>query len=166
MMKRCPASPAPIAVTERLARGLFSPLLFEDGKVLPAAVKIDELLPKRGHFDQCGDSSGVSVFRIDLADGDGQANAELHSIVNRPLKDGSQRVAVGFAVVLVSAVTEISDGPLLVLDDGKDGLVSHAVIRAPNDKERAALRRARDHLVSLMNKNVHKFPDANAQPVK
>jgi hypothetical protein len=162
MTKRCLESPAPIDANENVARGLYSPGIFEDGKVTIAAVKMDELLPKLGHVDQCGDSSGVSVFRVDQINGEVQAKTELQAIVNRPSKNGIPRVAVGFAVLSVSAVTQIGDGPLLLLDDGKTGLTSHAVIRAPDGKEKAALRRARDNLVSLMNKSLHTFPAAVA----
>jgi hypothetical protein len=160
MSKRCPASPSSVCADETVVRGIYSPSLFEDGKITPAAVKIEELLPKNGHVDECGDSSGVSVFRIDFVGGIDQAEAELRTLIDRPMKDGTLRKAVGFAAMKAKEITNVGDGPLVLIDDGKVDLSCHAVIRAPEGKERAALRRARDNLIILMNKGLCRLSGA------
>jgi hypothetical protein len=158
MSKRCPASPSSVCADEMVVRGIYSPTLFEDGKITLAAVKIEELLPKGGHIDECGESSGVSVFRIDIVGGIDQAETELRTLVDRPMKDGTQRKALGFAALKANEIMNIGDGPLVLIDDGKVDLSCHAVIRAPEGKEKAALRRARDNLIILMNKGLHRLP--------
>lgn len=44
MMKRCPTRPAVITATESIAQGLYSPLIFEDSKVLFFVLDGDEFI--------------------------------------------------------------------------------------------------------------------------
>jgi hypothetical protein len=160
MTKRCPASPAPIVADEKVIRGIYSPEIFdaESGRIIAAAVKLDELMSKGGIVDQCGESSGVSVFRIDHAGGLDQATTELQTLVSRPRRERPPRTAIGFSTMSASAIMNVPEGPLSLLDDGGDDLTCHAVVRAPPDRTKSSLRGARDNLVQMMNEALVKFP--------
>ena len=73
MTKRCPASPSPVAPEETVARGIYSPDIFDTstGRATVAAITINELISAGGIIDQCGDSFGVSVFLHDRSEGYG-----------------------------------------------------------------------------------------------
>lgn len=159
MKKRCTESPGPIILAETIARGVYSPDMFDldTGKLTAAAVKLDELISAGGLVDDCGDSSGVSVFRLDYLQGQQEASLELQNIVNRPRKDGRTRSAIGFAKLKAADIVGISGGPLLLLDDGKIDITCHAVIRAPSDRPKSSLRGVRDELVQMMDRSLVRF---------
>lgn len=157
MVKRCPKSPAPVGLGETVVRGLYSPNLFKDGKVTHAAVRVDELISSSGVVDRCGESSGVSVFRVDFEGGVDQTADQLRRIVSRPTGSGEPRIAVGYAPLLVRELAEVEGGPLNVLDDGADGISCHAVVRAAGGRTPASLRGARDQIIKTMQGRVVRF---------
>lgn len=158
--KRCPASPGPISRDEQLAYGIYSPDLFDaqSGRLTSEAITLDKLWGKKGqHFDSCGASSGLSVARIQTAQGPAELRRTIDAIAGRPKKDGTLRASVGYATIGVADVTQIEKQALVVLDDGCECFTSHAVIRGSEGSKRAALRGARDKLVTQLNETIQRF---------
>jgi hypothetical protein len=161
--KRCPESPAPISGEEELALGLWSSGdaregIFDPtgrGRLKPEAIKIDDLLPRKGHTDDCGSSTGVSVGRLGFA----TSFEELRTILSQIVAKKAGRTLEGYAKATIADLWRISGpdarpGILDVLDDGRVDYRSHAVVRATAVIVRSALRGARDELITLFNSNV------------
>lgn len=157
MKMLCPDSPAPFSDAETLVRGIYSPDLYRNGRVQEDAMKLDDLMSKKGLVNICGGSSGVSVFRIDHAGGQQQSDDAIGVIVNRPLQNGILRQAVGVSTFSKITVEHISDGRMEVLDDGGSSNHCHAVIRAKEGETRSSLREARNKFIELLNANIRKF---------
>ena len=123
-------------MAETVVRAIYSPELFDKttGKIGSGAIKLDDLLSSQGVVDQCGESSGVSVFRIDHAGGFGQAAAQFKALVARRTRSGNVREAVGYARLTARSIINIKYGPLALLDDGDEEKSCHAVSKYPPAK--------------------------------
>ncbi len=156
-VQRCEASPGPISSTEKLARAVYSPQLFDEhtGQLTPEAVKLDELMSKGGVHDCCGDSSGLSVARLDFPFGHSDIRSTLNELASNPTKSGKPRNVVGYSTIVVSDLVSMHDS-LSVLDDGKDSYRSHAVIRSGAKK--SELRGFRDELLKRLQSSLVRIP--------
>ncbi len=150
---RCPDSPGSVRDEETLALGLYSPDVFDvaSGLVTVEALKLDYFLgPKKGHVDKCGESTGLSVARFDPDAG----RPELHRTL-KALRAGRDRTIEGAALIQAGALRSIQTGDglpaLVVLDDGKPGFTTHAVVRGRDGLSRSGLKDPREQLRMLLN---------------
>jgi len=153
---RCPESSGPIMAEEKLALGLYSPEVFDPqtGKVTVAAIKIDTLIEKNGHVDICGESTGISVARIEKPEGAEELQRTLIQIMENRKSNNKQGKIEGHATITVKELLEIEEGAFQILDDGCNGYTTHAVIRAAEKMGRAAMRGPRNRLLEHLNKTV------------
>jgi hypothetical protein len=107
------------------------------------------VLGKHDLVDKCGDSSGLSVSRIDSSQGLSELKKTIKKIASRPKKDGTQREVVGHATIGVKWLTSME---ATVLEDGKLGFASHAVIRTEMPKSR--VKKLRHDLIEELNKTL------------
>ncbi|WP_271025567.1 hypothetical protein [Rhizobium sp. RCAM05973] len=118
------------------------------GQITKEAIKSD-VLGKHEFVDKCGYSSGLSVSRIDSSRALPELQQTIRKIASRPKKDGTLREVVGHATV---GVKWLSDEGATVLDDGKLGFASHAVIRTEMTKSQ--VKKLRHDLVQELNKTL------------
>jgi hypothetical protein len=145
--RRCADSPGPVKLDEIVALGLYHPDLIdkETGKITKEALKT-EVLGEHAVVDSCGDSSGLSVARLVSQPALDELKQVISQIASRPKKDGTSRVVVGHSTV---AVKWLTDNGTQVLDDGKVGFVSHAVVRST--MRRSEVKKLREDMIAKLN---------------
>ncbi|MBB4253013.1 hypothetical protein [Rhizobium sp. BK008] len=148
--RRCPLSPGPVQSSEFIALGLYSPDLIDKttGKITKEALKTD-VLKAQAHVDLCGDSSGLSVARLIGISSVDELKSTIGQIAARPKNSGVPREVFGHATVLVDWLMK---NGAAVLDDGKVGFTSHAVVRTSMGK--AEVKKLREDLINQLNRNV------------
>ncbi|MDX3977024.1 hypothetical protein [Shinella sp.] len=148
--RRCPSSPGPVKLEEIVALGLYHPDLIDKdtGKITKEALKTD-VLGEHTVIDNCGESSGLSVARLATQPDLNELKAVISQIASRPKKDGTERVVVGHSTV---AVKWLIDNGTSVLDDGKIGFASHAVVRST--MKRSAVKKLREDMIGELNKTL------------
>ena len=151
MARRCLDSYADICQDESLALGLYSPDLFdiESGEVTAEALKTSSFWPKDGHIDTCGDSTGVSVARLNYEHALKELYSQLEDIGNRKV-----RAVEGHACIEVQEIEALDGGVLCVLDDGKSSFRSHAVVRAQERQPNGRLRLIRADMLEILNRRL------------
>jgi hypothetical protein len=156
--RRCPASPGVVGKDEKLAFGVYSPEVFDGAKLTIAAFGVETLAPKGGHEDNCGNSTGISMNRIEKPGGLEDLARTLRTLVSRQRQDGVLRRTVGHAVIQAHTVGIVGEGLLYVVDDGCECNTTHTVIRSdvPFSKK-ASLRGVRNKLVEALNENVVRY---------
>ena len=151
--RRCPLSPGPVQSSETIALGLYSPELIDKttGKITKEALKTD-VLKAQTHVDSCGDSSGLSVARLIEISSLNELKSMINQIAARPKSNGQPREVFGHATVLVDWLENNGSS---VLDDGKVGFASHAVVRTSMGKAEA--KKLREDLINQLNQTVTRW---------
>jgi hypothetical protein len=148
--RRCPDSPGPVQLDEVVALGLYHPDLVDKntGKITKEALKTD-VLGEHAVIDKCGDSSGLSVARVVTGQSLDELKFVIGEIASRPRRDGSPRIVVGHSTINVKWLTE---NGMQVLDDGKIGFASHAVVRSTMKK--SEVKKLREDMIGELNKTL------------
>ncbi|RUM00195.1 hypothetical protein EFR84_25340 [Rhizobium chutanense] len=132
---------------------MYSPELIDKttGKITKEALKTD-VLKAQTHVDSCGDSSGLSVARLIEISSVNELKSMISEIAARPKSNGQPREVFGHATVLVRW---LENNGAAVLDDGKVGFTSHAVVRTSMGK--AEVKKLREDLINQLNQTVTRW---------